>query len=603
MTITVAASTPNIASAAIHGRRNILISGGTGTGKMTLLNALATLCPDDDRIVVIDHGRLVQRGSPADVARALGYVHAQERFFEMAEGTELNALMLDLTDESGLVWYDSEHPVAAEVDAIRSVYDLSEVADRAESEDLYLIGRLVVFNDPTAAVRKPEMAVWDSATNQPYQSNNQYFLDPTDPEARAYGLGLAEEVCGMGVDEVQFDYVRFPDQRSETTTFDGGVSLETRTSTIIGFLQEGKAEKSASQLKRMMTFRIEVIRVPLAAPQNAEVVNMPRIFADPQTGDVAGLWEGGAHGAGTQRTAQTNACHDITVYPEIGLAGGACEGYGLLLDISDPVNPVRMDAVADSNFAYWHSATFNNDGTKVLFTDEWGGGGQPKCRATDPYEWGANAIFTLQDGEMVFQSYYKLPAPQTVQENCVAHNGSLIPIPGRDVMVQAWYQGGISVFDWTDAANPVEIAFFDRGPVEPDQMGDGGTWSAYWYNGVIVSSEIARGLDIFELQPSARLAWHAAPGHTLWTAVSRAVRSPSRLDSTAPSACNPETRDVNFSLRWSSTSGSPSTGQPPTTASWSTLATGWGSGGSSRRARRRGAGSGAPSAAPARSRA
>jgi hypothetical protein len=164
-----------------------------------------------------------------------------DRFFEMAEGTELNALMLDLKDESGLVWYDSTHPVAAEVGAIRSVYDLSEVADRAESEDLYLIGRLVVFNDPTAAVRKPEMAVWDSATNQPYQSNNQYFLDPTDPEARAYGLGLAEEVCEMGVDEVQFDYVRFPDQRSETTTFDGGVSLETRTSTIIGFLQEAVA--------------------------------------------------------------------------------------------------------------------------------------------------------------------------------------------------------------------------------------------------------------------------------------------------------------------------------------------------------------------------
>jgi len=199
-------------------------------------------------------------------------------------------------------------------------------------------------------------------------------------------------------------------------------------------------------------------------------------------------------------------CHDITVYPAIGLAGGACEGYGLLLDISDPAHPTRLTAVADSNFSYWHSATFNNDGTKVLFSDEWGGGGAPKCRASDPREWGADAIFTRTGKTLNFQSYYKLPAPQTEFENCVAHNGSLIPIPGRDVMVQSWYQGGISVFDWTDARHPIEIGFFDRGPVDSTRMGDGGTWSAYWYNGVIVSSEIARGLDIFELKPSAHLS-------------------------------------------------------------------------------------------------
>ncbi len=217
-------------------------------------------------------------------------------------------------------------------------------------------------------------------------------------------------------------------------------------------------------------------------------------------------------------------CHDITVYPAIGLAGGACGGYGFLLDIRDPAHPVRIAAAADSNFSYWHSATFNNDGTKILFSDEWGGGGQPKCRITDRPEWGANAIFTVVDAngrgplmvrdgmpvnpagaEMQFQSYYKLPAPQTPEENCVAHNGSLIPIPGRDVMVQAWYQGGISVFDWTDAGRPKEIAFFDRGPVDSTRMVMGGSWSAYWYNGNIVSSEIARGLDIFELVPSAYL--------------------------------------------------------------------------------------------------
>jgi hypothetical protein len=199
-------------------------------------------------------------------------------------------------------------------------------------------------------------------------------------------------------------------------------------------------------------------------------------------------------------------CHDITLYPEIGLAGGACEGYGFLIDISDPVNPKRIAAVSDSNFSYWHSATFNNDGTSILFSDEWGGGGGPKCRIDDPMEWGADAIFTISHGTMHFQSYFKMPAPQTSLENCVAHNGSMIPIPGRDVMVQAWYQGGISVFDFTDPANPVEIAFFDRGPTNAERMGNGGSWSVYWYNGAIVSSEIARGLDILELKPSPYLS-------------------------------------------------------------------------------------------------
>jgi hypothetical protein len=211
-------------------------------------------------------------------------------------------------------------------------------------------------------------------------------------------------------------------------------------------------------------------------------------------------------GCNDKGTYTPTQCHDITVYPSIGLAGGACEGYGMLLDIKDPAHPIRLDAVSDSNFSYWHSATFNNDGTKLLFSDEWGGGGQPKCRASDPHDWGADAIFAIQGQKLVFQSYYKMLAPQTSNENCVAHNGSLIPIPGRDVMVQAWYQGGISVFDWTDAAHPKEIAFFDRGPVDSTRLADGGEWSAYWYNGVIVGSEIARGLDIWELLPSGLIS-------------------------------------------------------------------------------------------------
>ena len=252
-------------------------------------------------------------------------------------------------------------------------------------------------------------------------------------------------------------------------------------------------------------FSIDVIQVPLDAPEDARIVNRPRIFADPETGDVSGLWQGGDHGRGTQSSRETRQCHDITVYPEIGLAAGACSGNGILLDISDPVEPVRLDQVVDQSFAFWHSATFSNDGTKIIFTDEWGGGSRPRCRAIDPPTWGANAIFDIVDREMRFRGYYKQPAPQTEQENCVAHNGSLIPVPGRDIMVQGWYQGGISVFDFTDSANPVEIAFFDRGPVDAEDLISGGYWSAYWYNGYIYGAEIARGLDVFRLTSSEHL--------------------------------------------------------------------------------------------------
>ena len=353
-----------------------------------------------------------------------------------------------------------------------------------------------------------------------------------------------------------------PDDRENVYVYISGSAGVRSPRELPGCVAAPPAEDPGSAL-----FRIEVIRVPLANPERAAIVSSPRIFdqlvAPPRHGDApADIEEARRRGAftatvfGTERilpnsmvnpmldsivrarggtgapTAADSAalraalpgiianlfaqpagprpgptqCHDITVYPAIGLAGGACEGYGFLLDIRDPVNPVRITAVADSNFSYWHSATFNNDGTAILFSDEWGGGGQPKCRVTDPEEWGANAIFTISaDRQMHFQSYYKLPAAQTAQENCVAHNGSLIPVPGRDVMVQAWYQGGVSVFDWTDPANPVEIAFFDRGPADSTRQASGGSWSAYWYNGVIVSSEISRGLDVLELTPSAHL--------------------------------------------------------------------------------------------------
>jgi hypothetical protein len=253
-------------------------------------------------------------------------------------------------------------------------------------------------------------------------------------------------------------------------------------------------------------FSIDVIQIPIATPDKARIVSRPRIFADASTGAISGLWPGGNHGPGTQKTSVTNQCHDITVFPEIGLAAGACSGNGILLDISDPVKPVRLDQVTDKNFAYWHSATFNNDGSKVLFTDEWGGGTRPRCRATDLPNWGADAVFDIVDRKLKFGGYYKMPAPQTEQENCVAHNGSLIPVPGRDIMVQAWYQGGVSVFDFTDSAKPVEIAFFDRGPIDAVHLITAGYWSTYWYNGFIYGTEMARGVDVFRLTPSEHLS-------------------------------------------------------------------------------------------------
>ena len=252
-------------------------------------------------------------------------------------------------------------------------------------------------------------------------------------------------------------------------------------------------------------FRIDIIKVPVAAPQDARVVNSPRIFAD-SAGAIAGLWLGGAHGPGTQTTTQTNMCHDITVYSAIGLAAGACSGNGILLDVHDPVHPKRIAAVIDPNFAYWHSATFNNDGTKVLFSDEWGGGVAPRCRPTDKITWGADAIFYRAGDKLTPAGHYKLPVAQTDQENCVAHNGSLIPIPGRDVMTQAWYQGGVSVFDFTDPAHPKEIAFFDRGPMDSTKLLIGGDWGTYWYNGHIYASEIDRGLDVLDLKASDQLS-------------------------------------------------------------------------------------------------
>jgi hypothetical protein len=292
-----------------------------------------------------------------------------------------------------------------------------------------------------------------------------------------------------------------PNDKNNVYIYVSGTSFVLQSEELAGWSGEAPDKDPNTAL-----FRIDVIKVPLAAPQNAQVVSSPRVFIDPKTNALNGLNNGGTHGKnGLEKPSDTNQCHDITVYSALGLAAGACSGNGILLDIKDPIHPKRVDAVNDPNYSYWHSASFSNDGKKVVFTDEWGGGLGARCRANDPNKWGADAIFHLTNNKLTFASYYKLPAAQGDSENCVAHNGSLIPVPGRDIEVQAWYQGGISLMDFTDAEHPVEIAYFDRGPIDPKMLVLGGDWSAYWYNGHIYASEIARGLDIFELTPTKDL--------------------------------------------------------------------------------------------------
>ena len=291
-----------------------------------------------------------------------------------------------------------------------------------------------------------------------------------------------------------------PGKDGKIIVYNSGTSSVREEEELAGCIDESPGDN------RTALFRIDVIEIPVDDPSKARIVSSPAVFADPETGNLAGLWKGGDHGDDTQETEQTNMCHDITVFPELGIAGGACSGNGILFDISDPLNPTRIDEVVDAGFAYWHSATFNNDGSKVIFTDEWGGGGRPRCRAYDKKNWGADAIYDIVDGQLEYRGTYKLPAPQVEQENCVAHNGSIIPVPGRDIFVQSWYQGGISLIDFTDSTNPTEIGYFDRGPIDGEQMVLGGFWSSYWYHGRIYGTEIVRGLDVLALTPSESLS-------------------------------------------------------------------------------------------------
>ncbi len=359
-----------------------------------------------------------------------------------------------------------------------------------------------------------DVSVWGTllfmsveATNGRVDCGTQGAPGPVNPErfrgVRIFdisNLAAPKLIGGVQTCRGSHTHTVIPDARdaSHIYIYVSGTSSVRSPDELAGCVQSDTAANSSQ-------FRIEVIEVPLARPQDARVVNAPRIFADAQ-GNIAGLWQGGNHGAGTQSSRRTNQCHDITAYPAIGLAAGACSGNGILLDISDPANPRRIDEVTDPNFAYWHSATFSNDGSSIIFTDEWGGGRGARCRATDPPTWGANAIFAVENRKLVLKGYYKIPVPQTANENCVAHNGSIIPVPGRDIKVQAWYQGGLSIFDFTDPANPFEIGFFDRGPVSDTSLTTGGFWSVYWHNGKIYGAEMVRGTDVLELTPSQHLS-------------------------------------------------------------------------------------------------
>lgn len=291
-----------------------------------------------------------------------------------------------------------------------------------------------------------------------------------------------------------------PDADGKLIVYNSGISRVRDEEELPGCFDESPGDD------RTALFRIDVIEIPVDNPAASRIIDSPTVFADPETGALAGLWRGGDHGENTQETYRTDQCHDITVFPSLNLAAGACSGNGILFDITDPRAPERIDAVSDSGFAYWHSATFNNDGSKVLFTDEWGGGTRPRCRTYDPLTWGADAIYDIIDGKLAFRSHFKMPAPQGETENCVAHNGSIIPVPGRDIFVQAWYQGGLSIIDFTDSANPIEIAYFDRGPIDDTDLVTGGYWSTYWYRGRIYGTEIIRGIDVFALTPSEHLS-------------------------------------------------------------------------------------------------
>ena len=360
--------------------------------------------------------------------------------------------------------------------------------------DVSIVGDLLIYSVEQTRGRVDCGRQGVSSDSSPDRFRGIRIFDISDLD-KPKQVGAVQSCRGSHTHSV----VSGPDQDGKILVYNSGIGGIREEEELEGCIEDIAGDD------RTALFRIDVIEIPVDNPSQSRIINSPAVFADAETGTLAGLWRGGDHGEDTQETSITDQCHDITVFPSANVAAGACSGNGILFDITNPSEPTRIDAVTDTGFAYWHSATFNNEGTKILFTDEWGGGGRARCRAWDPLNWGADAIYDVVDKKLEFRSHYKMPAPQLETENCVAHNGSIIPVPGRDIFVQAWYQGGISIIDFTDSSKPVEIAYFDRGPIKENQLITGGYWSVYYYEGSIYGTEITRGLDTFRLIPSEYL--------------------------------------------------------------------------------------------------
>ncbi len=360
--------------------------------------------------------------------------------------------------------------------------------------DVSIVGDLLIYSVEQTRGRVDCGRQGVSSDSSPDRFRGIRIFDISDLD-KPKQVGAVQSCRGSHTHSV----VSGPDQDGKILVYNSGIGGIREEEELEGCIEDIAGDD------RTALFRIDVIEIPVDNPSQSRIINSPAVFADAETGTLAGLWRGGDHGEDTQETSITDQCHDITVFPSANVAAGACSGNGILFDITNPSEPTRIDAVTDTGFAYWHSATFNNEGTKILFTDEWGGGGRARCRAWDPLNWGADAIYDVVDKKLEFRSHYKMPAPQLETENCVAHNGSIIPVPGRDIFVQAWYQGGISIIDFTDSSKPVEIAYFDRGPIKENQLITGGYWSVYYYEGSIYGTEITRGLDTFKLIPSEYL--------------------------------------------------------------------------------------------------
>ena len=361
--------------------------------------------------------------------------------------------------------------------------------------DVSVVGNLLLMSVEQGRGRRDCGLQGNTADISPDRFRGLRIFDISDI-SRPRQVGQVQTCRGSHTHSV----VKGPEGDGKILVYNSGTSGVRKTEELAGCIGDVAGDM------RTALFRIDIIEIPVANPAASRIIASPAVFADERTGSLAGLGKGGKLVDDGQDTSETNQCHDITVFPTRKLAAGACSGNGIIFDIADPRHPKRIDVVSDPGFAYWHSATFNNDGTKVLFTDEWGGGGRPRCRSFDRRDWGADAIYDINDGRLVRKGTYKLTAPQTEQENCVAHNGSIIPVPGRDIMVQAWYQGGLSIFDYSNSAAPTEIGYFDRGPVDAKRPSLAGYWSAYYYRGHIYGTEIARGLDVFGLRPSAQLS-------------------------------------------------------------------------------------------------